>query len=266
MSKLKYHTAMSYRFKMILKIVMLLVLSIDGASLSFAQSTKKNGERPASLAIGEMPSIGQKKGNETTTIINDWDDAFANEVIAPLYASLKSPTDKAAVQDFLLEYSGSAIATIEQEKHLGRGFENASESPELWDERGCSFQQTVVLKPKALLVSGSVRNGIAAAITFRYQFGINKADLGTAAIDDIRHAFKHQSNATSQLPALPALINAKTLKLQIAKGYVKDNAIVFEPYSQDMKFSFVAPEGTKPDAIKTQLAKLYTLCGDLDNR
>ena len=257
---------MSPRCKTSLFPLVLLVLSLGVPNQSMAQTAQKGGERPASLPIGEVPSAGHKKGSEPAATINDWDDAFANEVIAPLSASLKTPADTAALRAFLLEFSGSAIATAEQEKHLGSGFENAVESPELWDAKGCSFQQTVVLKPKALLASGTARNGTAAAITFRYQFGISKSDLDAATIGDINAYLKQHSKSSFKLPALPAVMNAKTLRLQIAKGYVKDNAIVFEPFAQDLKFSFVAPAGTKPDEIRAQLVQLRELCGDPDSK
>ena len=254
--------------KMILCPMSLLVLWTCTSNLAIAQNTQKNIERPPALGIGEVPSAGRKKGSEPAVAINDWDDAFANEVIAPLVAGIKKPADSAALRAFLLEFSGSAIATAEQEKHLGAGFENAIESPELWDEKGCSFRQTVVLKPKAIptTTAGLARNGAPAAITFRYQFGISNADLDAVTIGNIADYSKQYLKASFKLPTMPAVMNAKTLKLQISRGFIKDNSIVFEPYSQEMLFSFVAPRGTKPEEIKSNLKELHELCSDLTTR
>ncbi len=251
--------------KRILYPMCLLALWTCQPDLACAQNAQKAIERPPALGIGEVPSAGRKKGSEPAVTINDWDDAFANEVIAPLAATIKAPAESAALRAFLLDFSGSAIATAEQEKHLGGGFENAIESPELWDGKGCSFRQTVVLKPKAIPTTpaGSARQGAPAAITFRYQFGISNADLDSVTIGDIATAFKQHSKGSFKLPSMPTVMNAKTLKLQISKGFIKDNAIVFEPYSQDMLFSFVAPRGTKPEEIRSNLKELRELCGDV---
>ena len=254
--------------KRILYRMSLLALCIIAPNLAYAQTAPKVIERPPALGIGEIPSAGRKKGNDPAVTINDWDDAFANEVIAPLAATIKAPAESAALRAFLLDFSGSAIATAEQEKHLGSGFENAVESPELWDEKGCSFRQTVVLKPKAIPTTpaGLARNGAPAAITFRYQFGISDADLDAMTISDIATSFKQHYKGSLKLPSMPAVMNAKTLKLQVSRGFIKDNAIVFEPYSQEMLFSFVAPRGTNPEQIRSNLKQLRELCGNIPTR
>ena len=254
--------------KRILYRMCLMALWTYQPNLACAQNAQKAIERPPSLGIGEVPSAGRKKGNEPAVTINDWDDAFANEVIAPLLATIKAPAEPAALRAFLLDFSGSAIATAEQEKHLGSGFENAVESPELWDEKGCSFRQTVVLKPNAIPMTpaGLARNGAPAAITFRYQFGISDAELDAVTISNIANYFKQHYKGSLKLPWMPAVMNAKTLKLQVSRGFIKDNAIVFEPYSQEMLFSFVAPRGTNPEQIRSNLKELLELCGHVTTR